>query len=394
MKKTLIIAASIAGLLMSGCASQRPSTIEPFMAVDLNPLLESGQYQQKTDNFFVINDSSGSMSKEYTGPGFNAGHAPAKFSVEKEILDRMNKTIPDLNLTTSIRSFGTGPCTSWHMSLLNLPPTTYSKSAFSSGIDALTCSSGGTPIASAVDGTAGDLVGTNGQIAVLILSDGHGLESNPAPAVQAMKQQYGDRLCVYSIWVGNKNEEQGKLLLNQLSDVAGCGYRAQAEDVATASGMAEFVKNVFLKAATPVADCSTMDSDADGVNDCIDTCPNTLKGAHVNQFGCWIVDVKFDNDKSNIKSQYFYELDNAAHVITNNPGLSIEVQGHTSNTASAEYNQALSERRANAVANYLRGKTGSSANLTARGYGLTQPIDTNETEEGRANNRRVELQVQ
>jgi hypothetical protein len=130
MKKILITAVSIAGLLITGCASQRESTIEPFMAIDLNPLLASGQYQQKADNFFVINDSSDSMSEEYLGPGFAAGHAPAKLSVEKEILARMNKTIPDLKFTTSIRSFGTGPCTSWHQTLLHLAPTSYSKAAF------------------------------------------------------------------------------------------------------------------------------------------------------------------------------------------------------------------------------------------------------------------------
>lgn len=388
MKKILIIAASLAGLFLSGCASHPTGTSEPFQATDLNPLLASGQYQQKTDNFFVINDSSSSMSDDYDGAGFPAD---TKFAVEKEILSRINQTIPDLNLTSSIRSFGFGPCTSWGATQLNMAPVAYSKATFSSGIDALTCSSGGSPMGSAVDGTAMDLSATTGQIAVLILSDGHDLDGDPTPAVQALKQQYGDRVCVYSIWVGQKNEEEGKLLLNQLSDVAGCGYRAQAEDLATSGGVAKFVQSVFLKPAA--VECTAMDSDADGVNDCDDRCPATLKGAHVNQFGCWIVDIKFDNDKSNIKPQYFNELDGAAQVIMNNPGVTIEVQGHTSNTGSAEYNQALSERRANSVANYLSEKVGGSATLSARGYGLTQPIDTNDTEEGRANNRRVELKV-
>jgi OOP family OmpA-OmpF porin len=75
----------------------------------------------------------------------------------------------------------------------------------------------------------------------------------------------------------------------------------------------------------------------------------------------------------------------------------IEVQGHTSNTGSAEHNLGLSERRAQAVKAYLiehsNLKGQSEENLTAHGYGLTQPIDTNDTPEGRANNRRVELKV-
>ncbi|MBL1265434.1 OmpA family protein [Candidatus Methylomicrobium oryzae] len=395
MNKSLIAAASLGALFLSGCASTPISTTEPFSARDLNELLTSGQYQQKTDNFYVINDSSSSMSEEYLGSGFSSGHAPAKLSVEKAILSRVNQTIPDLKLTSGIRSFGFGPCSGWESTLYNLPLTAYSKSAFNTGIDALACASGGSPMHAAVEAAASDLSGTSGRIALLILSDGYELQASPVPAVQALKQQYGDRLCVYSVWVGNKHEENGKLLLNSLSDIAGCGFRADAENIATPDGMAEFVKNVFLKPAAPAAapGCESLDSDGDGVNDCNDRCPDTLKGAHVNQFGCWIVDVKFDNDKSNIKPEYHEELDRAAQVINNNPGVTIEVQGHTSNTASAEYNQKLSERRATAVANYLSKHVGSNAALTPVGYGLTHPIDTNDTEEGRANNRRVELKV-
>jgi OOP family OmpA-OmpF porin len=395
MNKLLITAASFGALLISGCASTPVSTFEPFPARDLNELLTSGQYQQKTDTFFVINDSSSSMAEEYKGPAFASGNAPAKLSVEKEILSRINRTIPDLKLTAGIRSFGFGPCTDWGSTFLNMPPAEYSKSTLGAGIDSLTCASGGSPMHEAIEAAATDLSNTSGRIALLVLSDGHELESSPIPAVQALKQQYGDRLCVYSVWVGNKHEESGKLLLNSISDVAGCGFRADAENIASPDGMADFVKNVFLKPAAPVAapGCESLDSDGDGVNDCNDRCPDTLKGAHVNQFGCWIVDVKFDNDKSHIKPQYYSELDSAAQVISNNPGVTIEVQGHTSNTASAEYNQKLSERRATAVAKYLKKKVGDGATMIPRGYGLTTPIDTNDTEEGRANNRRVELKV-
>ncbi len=157
--------------------------------------------------------------------------------------------------------------------------------------------------------------------------------------------------------------------------------------------MARFVQSVFLKHGKPVADCATQDDDADGINNCLDKCPETLKGARVNQLGCWVVDVKFDNDKSNIKPRYYPELDNAVMVINQNPGINIEVQGHTSNTGSAAHNQKLSERRAQAVNDYLSRNIHVKGALTARGYGLTQPIDTNETEEGRANNRRVQLEV-
>jgi OOP family OmpA-OmpF porin len=142
----------------------------------------------------------------------------------------------------------------------------------------------------------------------------------------------------------------------------------------------------------PVADCSTMDDDHDGVNNCDDKCPNSLSDVPVTKYGCWVVDVKFDNDKDIIKPEYYSNLDNAAEVIKNHPEAMIEVQGHTSKTGTFKHNMDLSERRANAVKEYLlRGH--DFPNVTSRGYGWTQPIDTNDTEEGRANNRRVQLEV-
>jgi len=141
-----------------------------------------------------------------------------------------------------------------------------------------------------------------------------------------------------------------------------------------------------------VADCSTLDADKDGVNDCDDKCPDTLSGAQVGVNGCWIVGVNFDNDKAIIKSEYFPTLDNAAKIIQEHPELVVEVQGHTSQTGGFKHNMKLSERRALAVKKYLVDGT-HSPNITSRGYGWTQPIDSNDTEEGRANNRRVQLEV-
>jgi OOP family OmpA-OmpF porin len=360
----------------------------------LNGLLSSGQYVQKTDNFFVINDSSSSMTEEYDGIGYPAQPDPTKFSVEKEILNRINQTIPDLKLTSSIRSFGFGNCLDMGFTKLNQAPTSYSKSTFGSGIDALTCASGGSPIQIGIDETAKDLSATTGNIAVLILSDGHDLDSDGVKELQSLKQVYGDRLCVYSVWVGNNEEKSGITLLNQLSNIAGCGYGVTADRISSPENMANFVKSIFLKTGTPVvSDCSTLDGDKDGVNDCNDLCPTTLPGVPVSIKGCWIVDVKFDFDKSIIKPQYFGNLDDVVKKIIEHPEMNMQVQGHTDNVGSFKYNQKLSERRADAVKKYL---TNGSHNphITSRGFSFSQPIDTNETEAGRANNRRVQLEVE
>jgi len=79
---------------MSGCASQPLSIFDTFHPEDLNTSISSKQYIQKADNFFVINDSSSSMAETYSGIGFPAQSAPTKLSVEKEVLSRINLTIP------------------------------------------------------------------------------------------------------------------------------------------------------------------------------------------------------------------------------------------------------------------------------------------------------------
>lgn len=101
----------------------------------------------------------------------------------------------------------------------------------------------------------------------------------------------------------------------------------------------------------------------------------------------------FDTDKYDLRPESLIELDKLVSLLKTNPTLHIEISGHTDNQGSAEYNLNLSRNRARAVYDYLISKNIGSDRLTYAGYGLTQPIDTNNTEEGRANNRRTEFKV-
>ncbi len=134
------------------------------------------------------------------------------------------------------------------------------------------------------------------------------------------------------------------------------------------------------------------DSDGDGVADCKDKCPDTLKGASVNVNGCWTLkDVTFDTDKTDIKPRFFAELNKVADILSKNPDIKVEIQGHTDNVGRAAYNQKLSERRAAAVEKYLINKGVSDERMEVKGYGLTLPIASNDTEDGRSQNRRVQF---
>jgi OOP family OmpA-OmpF porin len=138
-----------------------------------------------------------------------------------------------------------------------------------------------------------------------------------------------------------------------------------------------------------------LDSDNDGVCDSLDKCPGTPAGYKVDAVGCPItvsiqLDVKFDFDKSVVKPEYRSEVQKAAVFLNNHPGSTAVVEGHTDSKGSDEYNLKLSDRRANAVRDYLIKEFNVSASrVSAVGYGETQPIATNDTEAGRALNRRV-----
>ncbi|MBF0147637.1 MAG: OmpA family protein [Magnetococcales bacterium] len=136
-----------------------------------------------------------------------------------------------------------------------------------------------------------------------------------------------------------------------------------------------------------------MDSDGDGVYDHQDQCPGTPVGAHVNHVGCWVLEnLHFDIDKAVIKPIDFPLLDNVLDVLNKNPGMRVEIQGHTDSTGSRKHNQKLSEKRAESVRQYLVGK-GIAPNRTSTiGHGLDKPVADNNTLQGRSANRRVQLE--
>ncbi|MCB2204388.1 OmpA family protein [bacterium] len=103
--------------------------------------------------------------------------------------------------------------------------------------------------------------------------------------------------------------------------------------------------------------------------------------------------VYFDFDKATLQPASYVDLDRAADWLKGNPTVKVELAGHTDNVGSREYNKKLSHDRAQAVREYLVKKGISPARLTANGYGMEQPVAENDTDEGRALNRRVEFRV-
>jgi len=104
--------------------------------------------------------------------------------------------------------------------------------------------------------------------------------------------------------------------------------------------------------------------------------------------------VNFAFDKSDIDGASAVVLDAAADQLNECRNVAVRVEGNTDSVGTDAYNQGLSERRANSVMGHLISRGVSASRLTAVGYGESQPVASNETDEGRALNRRVELKTQ
>lgn len=177
-------------------------------------------------------------------------------------------------------------------------------------------------------------------------------------------------------------------------------------------------------AGTPVdaSGCPmSTDADGDGVPDDLDQCPDTPAGTTVDETGCpppvesgcrapapgepislegcatgesiVLKGVNFEVNSSRLTANARVILNQVADSLTATPTLKVEIGGHTDSQGSDSFNQNLSERRAQSVYDYLVARGIDSGRLAVKGYGESQPVDTNETPEGRESNRRVEMKV-
>jgi len=404
-------------------------------AADLDAELRAGDFKQKIEAFLVILDASSTMSQE------------GKFQKAKAVAGRMNQTIPDMPLVGALRTLGENRT---NETRLVYGPTRYQRGSFESALSGVQ-GYGSTPLGKAIEAATGDLRTTSGKTAVIILSDGKATDRTALMAAEAMKEQLGDRPCIYTVLLGD--DPEGARLMERIAAAGKCGFSTTAESISSQEGMTDFVERVFLEKVEKVVKAVVVDSDGDGVPDdrdecpntpagvsvdssgcpldtdgdgvpdyldqcpgtpagvsvdhtgCppdsdgdgvvdhLDQCPDTPEGATVNSVGCWAFEgtVLFGFDRYDIRPEAYPVLDDVVLILERNPAMEVEIQGHTDSIGDAAYNQGLSEKRAKAIMDYLASHGIASYRLSAKGYGETLPIASNETEEGRAQNRRVQL---
>ncbi|MBC2713265.1 MAG: OmpA family protein [Desulfosarcina sp.] len=243
--------------------------------------------------------------------------------------------------------------------------------------------------------------------------------------------------------------------MDEIAHIGGCGFAINADDLASGQQMADYVRKIFIGdmidsdgdgvadamdkcPGTPVgvkvdAVGCPLDSDKDGVPDYLDKCPGTPAGVKVDSTGCpldsdgdgvpdsldkcpetpaglkvdasgcplaalgagatsWTFnDIKFEVAKADIQPSSYEILDKFAAALGANPQLKVVVEGHTDSTGARSFNMDLSQRRAQAMVDYLVGKGVSPSRLSAKGYGPDRPIADNGTKLGRSKNRRVQF---
>ena len=339
------------------------------------------KYVRKVDNFIIMVDRSGSMDEKYVGT------KEKKIVLAKALLDRMNKMIPELGYMSGLSNAAPAK------ELLALE--TYSTASYGAGIAKVPTLIGSnpTPLGEGLKALEPALKGAVGRNAVIILSDGQeNTGEGSLKVAAAMAEKYG--VCFHTISFADTVNGNQKLL-DDITALKSCGVSASAAQLTDDAALQKFVKDVFYDSAAAADPCA-LDDDGDGVNNCIDKCPDTIKGLAVDAAGCPVADivtlkVNFDFDKSDIKPEYHETLAEFASYMRQQQSFTVvEIAGHTDSVGSDAYNQKLSERRAKSVRDYLVNKLGMDGKLfSAVGYGESKPIASNDTDSGRAENRRI-----
>lgn len=413
--KGSIILIFVSTLFLINCAAKHTNV--QYETADLQTRWGDRKYVPKVDHFLILTDVSGSMRIEHRGV--------KKYEIAREFLLSLNESLPEMDVEGGMRIFGRTRTFAKQETMLVYGMTQYSREAFGQSISRLDNAKGSTPMADVLTAVRKDLAATVGKTALIIVSDGKPSKKSPIPPAKDLMAEFGDRLCLYTVLIGD--DPEGRATMDQLAALSGCGRSFTAADLENSRQMGDFAENVFftpapLVAAAPIVVAAALDSDGDGVTDGLDRCPNTPAGvavdnrgcpldsdgdgvldysdrcpgtpagAQVNEVGCWVLgDVMFESGKADLKPVALPDLNSVVDILNRNPDLKIEIQGHTDNRGSSAFNQQLSEKRAKSVQNHLVQADIDPGRVSAVGFGETDPVAPNDTSAGRKANRRVEL---
>jgi outer membrane protein OmpA-like peptidoglycan-associated protein len=363
--------------LFTGCATFRP--------VDLNPQIKSGQLVQKTDNVIVLFDRSSSMGELHGKPTVNEA---SRLTHAKDATKNMIATIPEIKLNAGLRTFWSEE-TALIYGIKSLDKKEYAKA-----INSIENVNGRTPMGKAITAAGNDLKAAEGNSAIIIVSDFSEIpgidDIRPTTVIDAITRvnaDYGDKLCVYAVQLGYT--PNGKELSEQIVQNVEGGYTVNADRLATPAAMAAFVEKVIsgncmryqkivAKPAEKIVIVVTEPIVEEKVVAAVAETKTEEKVMVAAGAPKIIIlafeDVHFDFDKSTLKPEAQTILKRNVQMLKDNPKAKVRIAGYTSASGTEAYNQKLSERRANAVQEYLVNEGVITPDrLSTIGYGETNP---------------------
>jgi OmpA-OmpF porin, OOP family len=365
------LAVLVALVFCAGCAAQKAA------GPGCKSMVNVQKYKQKAESFLILFDSSETMAGKIG--------EKQKLDIAKDTVRCMNQCMQSVKVNGGLRTFGHGYYLfSIFQTDLIYGIELYSPDKLRQALCKIDVATGNSPMVKALNEAEWDLKAVQGQkTALIIISDGKPTDGDAVAAAEKMKKAMGDNLCIYTVQVGD--DYDGKVLLEKIVKAGGCGFATNADKLAGCEPMTDFVERVLF-------DKCVHDADGDGVCDEADACPKTPKGAKVDAHGCWSM-ILFDYNKASIKKSAQPALDEVANVLTavDNADVKIIIKGYADSTGSERYNEALSNKRAQAVREYLMNRGIKSSRLATKALGSSNPVAENTTAAGRASNRRVEF---
>ena len=315
----------------------------------------------------------------------------SKFKFAKELSQGLNKAIPNLDMVGTLRAFGYPAWDTLSYGLMEKDHTKYvkyDKRDYGVALEKLYEANGVSPLAYTLTALEKDFFEKEGNIAVIIISDGLDMDDREVHAAMALKNRFGDRICIYTILIGN--DPFGRSVMDRMARAGECGMSLNGDHLLDRDNMYKFVRDVFLTRAP-----DGEDKDMDGVPDYCDDCPKSKQGVKVTDNGCWDLvlsaDVLFDFDKYSLKPEGLVAMEQVTNLLKRNPGVNLHISGHTDNFGSMAYNIGLSKQRAQSGLNYLVKQGIDPGRITISWHSFTVPVASNETAAGRALNRRLEF---
>jgi outer membrane protein OmpA-like peptidoglycan-associated protein len=340
-------------------------------AMNVGPISVSRGEQRVVDNVVIVTDGSGTTYVDQT------------FPKAKSLSQAVAAALPEPDAPASSKVYNAGNIGFGGSERAGTDLAAFDRGALRAGVDSTRVmgqpggGGGTTPIHRVLGEIGEQLQGKTGKAAVVLVSDGDvSCQRLSFDAARTVAESHSSEVCIHTVQVGTRPGGD-EFLAKLAASGSPCGSHRRASDVATPAALSDFVHDVMIGGQAAAAPRPTRAPAG----------PSACEGMVLEG-------VSFATNSADLVGRSAAVLDAVVGQLATCPNARLTVEGHTDARGSAEYNQALSERRANSVRDYLIGAGIDGSRLKAVGIGEARPIASGETAEAYRRNRRVELRAQ